>query len=70
MSLPSNLRFTCFFNPTGLLRDFVARRGGGCRGRRLFRDTVGLREVVFGWEIVAAGFVPSYKIVRDEFLRP
>ena len=62
MSLPSNLRFTCFFNPTGLLRDFVARWRGGCRGARgVFRDPVGLREVVFSCEIVAGGFVPSYK---------
>ena len=43
---------------------------GGCRGARgVFRDPVGLREVVFGCEIVAGGFVPSYKNLVP-FLRP
>ena len=48
--------------PTEPPQVFVARRRGGCRGARgVFRDPVGLREVVFGCEIVAGGFVPSYK---------
>ena len=56
--------------PTEPPQVFVARRRGGCRGAKgVFRDPVGLREVVFGCEIVAGGFVPSYKIFVP-FLRP